>query len=233
MDRHAAEQVLLAHGWLASEARAVQRAYLDRATPVAFAARQPVFHIDDEAGGIYAIVAGAVGILVATGGGAPRLAHIARRGTWFGHGPLMTRGRRVLGFRAMEPTLTLHVPLAALAEIGRGSLEAARSLAVLANANMAVAIATVSDLLIARADRRIAATLLRATGALAGVPPGDPDGYGLAQAELGEMANATRQTVNCALQGFEARGWVRLGFGRIAVLDAPALAAFAAAGAEA
>jgi CRP-like cAMP-binding protein len=229
MNRQAAARVLLAQGWLAREAPAVQRAILANSALVAFAEGEAVFHMDDDAGGTYAIAAGAVGLLVATEGRGPRLAHVLRRGAWFGHGPAVTGGRRTLGFRAMEPTVTLHVPLAALSEVARGGAAAARSLAALASANMAAAIATVSDLLVPRADRRIAATLLRATGAAAGMPPGDPAGYRLTQAELAEMANATRQTVNRSLRGFEDRGWVALGFRRIAVRNAAALAAFAAA----
>ncbi|MBR0662040.1 Crp/Fnr family transcriptional regulator [Neoroseomonas oryzicola] len=227
MERDEAGRILLASGWLARQPPAVSAAVMRRARPVPFQAGEHVFHADDAPGGIYGIAAGAIGILVATGGRAPRLAHILRQGAWFGHGPLMTGGRRALGFRAMEPSVTLHIPLAALDELSRASLEGARSLAVLANANMGVAIATVSDLLIARADRRIAAVLLRATGAAQGVPPTDAEGYRLTQAELADMANASRQVVNRTLAGFARQGWIASGYQRIAIRDAAALAAFA------
>lgn len=228
MQRGEAKAILRKHGWLATQPPAVQAALLARARPVAFAAGAPVFHIDDEPGGMYGLAAGAVGILVATFGRAPRLAHVLRRGAWFGHGPLMTGGRRVLGFRAMEPTVALLVPLAALDAMSRASIEGARSLAVLANANMGIAIATVSDLLITRADRRIAAVLLRATGAAQEAEPADPAGCRLTQVDIAEMANASRQLVNATLARFAQKGWIGVGYQRIAVHDAAALAAYAA-----
>jgi CRP-like cAMP-binding protein len=227
MDRAAAETALLRQGWLAGMAPGFQKAALAAARPVTFDAGEPVFHIGDEAGGIYGIAAGGVGILVATEGRLPRLAHVARCGIWFGHGPLMTGGRRVLGFRAMEPTTTLHVPLAALSDLSRRDVDSAFGLTVLANANMAVAIAAVSDLLIARADRRVAAILLRATLGAGGTPPPDAEGYRLTQGDIAEMANASRQTVNRCLRDFARRAWISLGYQRIAIRDAAALAAFA------
>jgi CRP-like cAMP-binding protein len=222
-----AKGVLCRHGWLAGEPAHVQDAVLTRAQRVAFAAGEAVFHIGDDPGGTYGIASGAIGILVATGHREPRLAHVARRGTWFGHGPLMTRGRRVLGFRAMEPSVTLYVSLEMLSNLSQGSTATARSLAVLANANMGVALATVSDLLIPRVDRRVAATLLRATGTLDGTPAGDPSGYRLTQNDIAEMANASRQMVNRCLAGFVRRGWLRVGYGRVAILAPAALSAFA------
>ena len=229
MDRAAAEAALLRHGWLVGMAPGFRKALLALARPVVFDAGETVFHAGDEGGGIYGIAEGGVGILVATEGRLPRLAHVARRGIWFGHGPVLTGRRRALGFRAMEPTATLHVPLAALSALSRGGTEAALGLGALANANMDLSIATVSDLLIARADRRVAAILLRATSGAGGTPPADPDGYRLTQGDIAEMANASRQTVNRCLRDFAARGWIRLGYQRIAVGNPAALAAFASA----
>jgi CRP-like cAMP-binding protein len=222
MDRSAAERILLTRGWLAGQPRGFQAALLRQARPVALDTGQAAYHIEDEPGGMYGLAAGAIGVLTGEGGRAPRLAHVARPGAWLGHGPLMAGGRRVLGLRAMEPTVALLVPLAALQALARDSAEATRAFAVLVNANMGVLTTAVSDLLIPRADRRIAAVLLRVTG------PG-PTPRALSQADLGEMANASRQLVNRTLLGFAARGWVALDYRRIAVLDPAALAGFAAA----
>ncbi|HWT10726.1 MAG TPA: Crp/Fnr family transcriptional regulator, partial [Roseomonas sp.] len=185
---------------------------------------QAAYRIEDEPGGMYGLAAGALGVLVGEGGRAPRLAHVARPGAWLGHGPLMAGGRRVLGLRAMEPTVALLVPLAALQALALDSAEATRAFAVLVNANMGLLTTAVSDLLIPRADRRIAAVLLRVAGAQ-GDRPTPP--RALSQADLGEMANASRQLVNRTLLGFAARGWVALDYRRIALLDPVELAAFA------
>ncbi len=224
MDRASIETILTARGWLAGCEPAVRRAVLDRARPVAFAADALVFEIGDPAGGIYGIARGGFAISATTAVAGPAVATIVRAGVWFGNGPIVAERRRMLGFRATEPSLALHLPLAAIRALSASSIEAARAFTDLANLNMQLAVRVVSDLLIRQTDRRIAATLLRLTRTDEGEIPQDPAGFRLRQAELGEMANASRRSVVRALSTFEARGWVALRRERIAVLDAAGLA---------
>jgi CRP-like cAMP-binding protein len=229
MERAAACRTLLARGWLASQPPDFQAALLARATLVAFRAGEPVFHAQDRPGGIYGIADGAIAVLVAAERRAPRLAHVLRCGIWFGHGPLFGGGTRKLGFRAMEAAVMMHVPLQALDDLAQASITGARALGSLANSNMDVAIAAVTDLLIPRAEQRIAATLLRVTGVTARVRQGEPRGYRMTQADLAEMANASRQVVNQTLAGFASKGWVGLGYQQITILNSLALAQLAEA----
>lgn len=217
---------MLAQGWLAQQPPAFASAFLARTHLVGIAAGAVVFHAGDDPGGVYGVVAGGIGSYVVWRDNGPDLATILRAGVWFGHGPLLTRRRRSLGFRAVEPSILLHAPLAALEELVCTNPVAARSLGALADGNMDVAIATISDLLIRRGDRRIAATLLRVTGE--GQGPEDPAGFRLSQADLAEMANTSRDLANRTLARFRDRGWVTLGYNRIGVADAAALATFAA-----
>jgi CRP-like cAMP-binding protein len=87
----------------------------------------------------------------------------------------------------------------------------------------------VSDLLIPSGERRIAATLVRTS-------LGEPSAPGVAdtpfpvhasQAEIGQMANASRDSVNRALARFTEAGWVRVEFRKIQMADLRALEAFA------
>ncbi len=227
MERSGIEAVLTSRGWLAGCDPTFRRAVLDRARPVSFAANAFVFHAGDVAGGIYGIARGSFAIYVATGLASPAVATIVRAGLWFGQGPLVAGRRRMLSFRAMESSAALHLPLAAVRELTATSVAAARAFADLGSINMGVAVRTVSDLLIPKADRRIAATLLRVTRADEGERPEDPMGFRLRQAELAEMANASRRSVVRALSAFDARGLVALRHQRIAVLDAAGLAHFA------
>lgn len=227
MERPEIEAVLASRGWLAGCDPALRRAVLQRARPVAFAAEEVVFKVGDLAGGIYGVAGGGFALSVATAAAAPAGATILRAGMWFGHGPFVAERRRMLGFRATEPSVALYLPLAAIRELSAASIEGARAFADLASLNMQVAVRVVSDLLIPEADRRIAATLLRLTRADEGERPADPAGFRLRQAELGEMANASRRSVVRALSAFAARGWVAPGHQRIAVLDAAGLARFA------
>ncbi len=227
MRRADIEAVLASRGWLADCEPALRRAILVRARPVGFGTDEFVFHAGDLAGGIYGVASGGIVLSVATDVAAPAMAAILRAGVWFGNGPLVAERRRMLSFRAAEPSFTLHLPLSAVRELSGASVTAARAFGDLSSFNMRAALRTVSDLLISHADRRIAATLLRVTCADEGARPEDPRGFRLRQAELGEMANASRRSVVRALAAFEAQGWVTLGYQRIAVADAAGLARFA------
>ena len=70
--------------------------------------------------------------------------------------------------------------------------------------------------------------LLRAAGfdkSGAAAPGGDAH---LTQSELGEMANLSRRIVSHVLARLDAAGWISIGYNRIAIVDAKALATFAA-----
>ena len=103
----------------------------------------------------------------------------------------------------------------------------ARLLGVISEVNSNIAACTARELLIPDAPRRIAAVLLRVTGAHEGVEPSDARGFLLTQHDLGEMANASRHHVNRVLGELEARGWIAKSYNHVRLLDEPALAAFA------
>jgi CRP-like cAMP-binding protein len=152
-----------------------------------------------------------------------------RRGTWFGHRPLMTGRRRILSAQACEPTSALQVPLSALERIIVADPAAARHIGAIAEYNHEILIAITTDLLIRETDRRIAAVLLRITAAEDGVEPDDPRGFPLTQQLIGDLSNASRDTVNRVLASLAGRGWISWRYGRAYILDVEALAAFAAA----
>ncbi|MBL8895864.1 MAG: winged helix-turn-helix domain-containing protein [Rhizobiales bacterium] len=124
----------------------------------------------------------------------------------------------------------MQVPLQALQEISRVSLDHQRAILSVSEYGMDAAIMIVENLLIQNHARRIAATLLRVVphaGERGENPPAD---IALTQAQLGEMASVGRQVVNRELQRMEDKGWIRSTYGRIAVLDQDALTAFARGG---
>jgi CRP/FNR family transcriptional regulator, cyclic AMP receptor protein len=77
------------------------------------------------------------------------------------------------------------------------------------------------ELLFMPADKRVYRRLLWFAGVVA--PAGDDGWVSLSQGELAILAGTTRPTVNRALRRAEARGLVRLGRGRIRVVDAEGL----------
>ena len=227
MDRHRAEAVLRSRGWFRAQPAEFQAALLRDAELRSFRKGEFLFQAGDDPGGLHGIVAGSFGTYVTTAHSPPALSHILHPGWWCGEGPALGGLKRVLTIRAMESGWTMYLPYEAARALVLSNPEAARSIGAIGQIGMRVAIVNVSQLMIRRSDRRIGAVLLRVTGALDDevlAPTGD---IRLTQVEIARMANASRNLVNKSLAQFEAAGWVRLGYNRIAVLDPAALADFA------
>lgn len=227
MDRPEAEAILLSRGWLPAQPPGFQAVLLGQAELRTFRKGEFVFQAGDGPGGLHGVVAGSFGTYVVTPHSPPALSHILHPGWWCGEGPALGGLKRVLTVRAMEPGWTLYLPYEAARALVLSNPEAARSIGQLGQIAMRVAITNVSQLMIRRTDRRIGAVLLRVTGALDGEALVQTGDVRLTQLEIARMANASRNLVNKALAQFEAAGWVRLGYNRIAVLDPAALADFA------
>jgi CRP-like cAMP-binding protein len=220
------ERRIVKRGWLSRQPAGFRRRLLSVGHVVRIGAGSGLFHAGDERGGAYGVVSGGIGAFIPVADGQLSLAHILRTGMWFGHGPLFTRERRILSFAATEPSLLLHVALAELDRIMAEDPLHARSVGMIADFGAAMAISAMADLLVRRADRRVAAALLRATcGRDLAAPEPDVD-YQLTQAQLGEMANASRDLVNRTLTRLAEAEMIAVGYGRIAIRDPARIAAF-------
>jgi len=188
---------------------------------VHYPAGEFIFHAGDSEGGLYGVVTGGVGVHLPSDEGISVLAHVMRCGGWFGYGPLIRGRRRSMSFSLIEPSVLLHLPLAAAQEIAQRSALHQRAILSVSEYGMDVAAKVIETLLIRNTDRRIASTLLR-------VAPAPDDARSateviLTQSQLGEMASAERQVVNRALKRLEASGAIRLLYRRIEIVDRAAL----------
>jgi CRP/FNR family transcriptional regulator, cyclic AMP receptor protein len=225
IERSDAERRILRRGWLAAQPDPIRSAVLERCRLLHVDDREFLFHAGDGPGGIYGVVSGGIGIHVPAANDETTLVHIGRAGLWFGYGPLLRGGERSLTFSVMEPSCLFHVTLPALQEISSLSPSHQRAILSVTEYGMDVAISIVGSLTIRNPACRVAATLLR-------IMPADDEGGApgelvLRQAELGEMTSLDRRVVNRILRRMEMRGWIALSYGRIAVVDPPALAEFA------
>jgi CRP-like cAMP-binding protein len=220
------DHIFATRGWLSRQPQAFRNRIIKMGRQLRLDRGAPVFHMGDQEGGVYGIVSGGVAVLGGTAWQLPALAHIERAGDWFGHGPVLHGGNRILTFVAAEPTVLLHVPLEPLRHQMREDADFAGRLAQMADASTAAVIWMARDLLIPNSARRLAAVLLRIT-AMGEAPPTDADGYAMTQAELGEMANASRNQVNRVLGILRRAGLVAIGYNRIRLLDVEGLKAFA------
>lgn len=218
--------VLRRYSWLAEQPRAFADAVLAAGRLRLLRGRDPLQFDGDPPGGIYGVVSGGVGVYGSRPDGIPVLAHIQRPGFWLGQGPLLGTGARTLTFLATEESHVLCVPLASLREIGRTSPDWAAALGRLGQLASQQANMIITELLLPRAEQRIAAVLLRATAVLERAAADLPDSFAMSQSEIGEMANASRNMVNRILGRFAALGWVEVGYNRLRIRKPLALQAF-------
>jgi CRP/FNR family transcriptional regulator, cyclic AMP receptor protein len=178
-------------------------------------------------GGVYGVITGGVGAEGMTQWHSPRLGHVVRPGHWFGHGPLLHGGHRTMGFFAIEDSTLLAVSLEELRKLMQADPEVARLVGQLGNMSADLAVSAICDLLIPQAPRRIAAVLIRVTGANEGVEPSNPMGFHLTQYDISEMASVSRLYVNRVLNQFVKAGWIAKSYGHLRLLDVKALGDFA------
>ncbi|MFO1143510.1 MAG: Crp/Fnr family transcriptional regulator [Amaricoccus sp.] len=211
--------VVARDGWLSRQPEPFRAEVLRRARVEVFAAGEAFYHIGDPPGGIYGLIWGMLTVTSAPGSDMPRLIHLAAPGMWTGEAPYMIGGPRMISLRAVSECRALHLPLDAMEAMTAADPRAARTFGQIPLINIALLLRMIHDLLIKDPDRRIAAVLLR-IGVGGGTIP-------LAQAEIGDLACATRKQVNFALGRFSARGWVEPGYRAVRVLDARGLEGYA------
>ncbi len=216
-------------GWLSAQPEAFRQQILRMVVAVHVPRATPVFSVNSPPGGIYGVISGGIGIEGSGPYNVPRLGHVLRSGSWFGHGPVLTgRGHRVQNMRALEDSELAYAPLAPLRALLQSDPQAARCLGAIADGGNILGTRIVSDLLIPSVPHRIAAVLLRVTGIEEGVEPDHPDGFLITQTDLGEMANVSRSMVNRVLGQFAKAGWIAKHYNRLRVRDPAGLQAFAA-----
>lgn len=213
-------EVMLRHGWLARQPEAFRTAVFERAVAQVYEPGEAFYHIGDPAGGVYGLVWGLMAITSAPGAAMPRLVHVGTPGMWTGESPYMIGKPRQLTLRAAIQCRALYLPLEAMEQMTAADPRAARNFGQIPLINIELLLRMVHDLLIRDPDRRIGAVLLRAAGGGGTVP--------LGQAEIGDMACASRKQVNFALRRLAAAGWVETGYRSVAITDPAGLRAFVA-----
>ena len=215
-----ARDVLSRVGWLARQPQAFRADVFQRASLVQYAAGEVVYLIGDPLGGVYGVVSGAVVVMLAPPKATPQPMHVITAGGWIGEGPFLSREPRRAGLRAAMETQALYLPLDAMDQMASQDLTVIRRFTQILLINVDVLVRAFYDLQDPDEYRRIARSLRRVV-ASEGVP------IPLTQNSLGTMSNASRKTVNAALQRFEKAGWVKSGYRAITITDLEALREYA------
>jgi len=141
-------------------------------------------------------------------------------GEWFGEGSALKTEPRRYDVIALRDTTLLCLPRAEFDELLAGSLAFNHYLVAHLNRRLGQAMTIIEAGRLRAPEQRVALYLSRVFWQ-------GRRKLLLSQEELGHLAGLSRQTVNRVLQTLEGLGLVSLEFGRVALLDEQALAAYA------
>ena len=180
-----------------------------------------LLHAGDEVEGWYAVLSGLIKLQSTSGHGRVSAFLGVPDGEWFGEGSTLKTERRRYEVIALRDTVLMCLPRAQFDDLLMHSLPFNHFLIRHMNRRLGQAMAIVE------------AGRLRAPGQRVALYLSQVFWHGrrrvvLSQEELGHLAGLSRQTVNRALKSMEEHGLVSLDFGRVTILDAQALAAYAA-----
>jgi CRP-like cAMP-binding protein len=221
----AACEVARSKGWLRQTPVAFQSAVLDRCLLEKFKPGIPIYAVGDEPGGMYGIVAGGLGVSVATAKQGVYTAHFAMPGSWFGETAAFTRQPRRVGLTATRDSQLLHLPLRSIDEIVKRDPAAWRFFGLLTINHLDLARGGSDDLMIRDHAKRFVAILLRAGNCRRHInsPDNRPVEIDLNHEDLANMANVARTTAGAVLRKLEADGHLALSYRRISILAPDAL----------
>jgi CRP-like cAMP-binding protein len=177
-------------------------------------------HAGEEVKGWYAVLSGLVKLQSSSSQGRVSAFIGVPDGEWFGEGSTLKTEPRRYDVIALRDTQLLCLPRAQFDELLAGCLPFNHFLVAHLNRRLGQAMAIIEAGRLRAPEQRVALYLSHVfwQGRRKLV---------LSQEELGHLAGLSRQTVNRALKSLEQRGLVSLEFGRVAMLDGPALAAYA------
>jgi len=141
-------------------------------------------------------------------------------GEWFGEGSVLRGGTWRYDVVALRDTTLIGMPLACFQELYRHDLQFNHYLIERLNLRLGQAMAVIESGRLRTPEERVAQYLSHLFWQ--GMRK-----INLSQEDLGHLAGLSRQTINRVLKQFESQGWVSLEFGRLDILDQPALDALA------
>jgi CRP-like cAMP-binding protein len=188
---------------------------------------ETLFHEGDPGNVLHVIMKGKIAIRVSTSLGDVATLTILGPGEVFGEQALLTaEASRTATAVAMEPTETMTLHRADFDDLRSRHPQVESFLVQVLAAQVRRLSAQLLEALYVPADRRVIRRLASAA-ALFESPAGGSTVVTLTQSDLATMAGTTRPTVNQVLGQLAARGVLRLGRGRIEIIDPSSLHALA------
>jgi CRP/FNR family transcriptional regulator, cyclic AMP receptor protein len=181
----------------------------------------------DEDWRFFGVIRGSVGSFGSHRHDTPILGTLLLPGQWFGLNAALAKRPRSLTFVIKEPSELLSFGQREAQLLHDAFPDLSARLSKLSTINFDYTENVVGELLVPKVERRIVAVMLRLCRCTTASPS-----FPLSQAELAEMANASRGSVNRLLSQLELLGLISAGYGRITVRDPAGLERWFEADAE-
>lgn len=216
-------ELLRSGRWFLGVPEAFQDALLTHGVARELVDGERLFSRGDPPSGMFAVLDGAMRITATTEAGKEALLLLTEPPAWFGEIAVFDGQPRTHDALAYGNARVLHVSQGALEAILEEHPAWWRDLGLLVAQKLRLALHALED----GATLPLAQRLARR---LAWMAAGYGDWHGrtaralsVSQEELASMMSASRQSVNQCLKDYEAKGWVRVAYGSIEVLDIDAL----------
>jgi CRP-like cAMP-binding protein len=219
------EHKSLKSGWLSDVPAPFADSLLSLGSWLRCSAGEVVFRNGDPAGDLFGIASGAIRMHIAMNEHEQRVAHVCGPGFWFGDFELVTGTPRIMEIDANDELLLMRVARSSFLEMAEAHPEAWRWIALLAVQHGMLAIGAADDLMLASAEARVVAILLRLTGHRLNHPasPSLPS-VRITQQELAVASNLSRTATGGILRELKRSGEISIDYGVIAIRDPKALA---------
>ena len=220
MNLAAASAVMSDHGWLSRRPAAFRDDVINRCRIRRYSAYESIYREGDTSNCMFGLAAGRWFVKVPP---AETMITLASPGFWIGEAGIFRGVERAASVIAATDSVVLYLAPADFAELAANA-EYCRHFAANTAEALAEAIAVIGNLSQPRADIRVAQRL--ATLQIFNASEREPD-VQLSQTDLAELCNLSRTTLGGVLRMFVKRGFLRLAYRQIVIVDLPALIDFA------
>lgn len=216
-------ELLRAGRWFRGLPDAFQEGLIGIGTVRALSPRAVLFTRGDACDGMFGVLEGQLRASGTDDDGRQALLTIVEAPSWVGEIPLFDRLPRTHDLVAETDALVVHVPQEPLLALLDREPRYWRELALLLTSKLRLAFAAMEHAQLLPVGERLAHRLVMIAEGYGEWSDGSARNVHVSQDTLATMLSTSRQTVNHALKVLEGRGWVRLAYGRVEIVDLAAL----------
>lgn len=214
-----AERIVSQSGWLARRPASFREALLARSHLRSYARGTKIYRVGDAPTGVYGLVEGLLRVELLVVGVGEQVALVGRPGFWIGVASSLSRRKRALTVSCAVRSTLIHLPLSGFDRLA-ASQENLRHFSALAVENHDTSLGVIRDLMNPIIPVRIASRLQAIFAQGTSHPKNE---ISITQADLAALCNVSRKTINHELARFEAAGLVSRAYGKLTLLNEPAL----------